>query len=290
MFGYLLAIGAALIFAVKETANKKLTEKTNVYIILWGTMLISLPFFALGIYFEGMPRIDPVFWLALGANTPLLIAANLLLIRGLQLSPFSLTLPFLSFTPLFMILTSFIMLGEFPNMWGVIGIILIPLGVFLLNSKHLRKGLWAPFHAIRSEKGSMLLIVVSLIWSITGNSDKIAIQNSSTFFYLFMITLMIAIIMTVIVWYKYHGHLKNEIKKTAYLLTIVGVTNTIALALQMIAIQKIIVPYVIAIKRAGLILGGIIIGAVYFKEKDFRYRIIGGLVMTVGVLMILLFH
>jgi len=52
--------------------------------------------------------------------------------------------------------------------------------------------------------------------------------------------------MTIIVWRRHRGHLRNEVQKAVSLLAVVGVTNAIVTTLQMITIQKIIVPYVIA--------------------------------------------
>lgn len=288
--GLFFAVIAAILFAVREGFTKQLTKKTNVYLIFWAATLLSSVVFFIGMLIEGMPVVRDVFWLALAANTPLFLVTSLLLIRAVQISPLSLTVPLLSFSPLFMLLTSWLMLGEFPTLWALVGIILIPLGAFLLNVKHLDKGILAPIKAIKSEKGSLYALAVAFIWSITSNSDKIAIQNSSTFFYLFTINLFITIILTLILIKKHGPMFIKEAKKNVSLLTATGIFYGSATAFQMLAIQETLVPYVIAIKRAGLILGGIIIGTIFFKEKDFRYRIIGGLVMTIGVLLILIFN
>lgn len=289
MVGFIYAITAALLFAIREGFNKKATQKINVYTIFWATTVIALPFFFIGLIIEGFPVINDLFWLALGANSALFLTTSLLLIRAVQVSPLSLTLPLLSFSPLFMLLTSWIMLGEFPNAGGVVGIVLIPFGAFMLNVKKISKGILAPIKALKSETGSKYALLIAVIWSITSNSDKIAIQNASTFFYLFSINLILAIVLTIIIITKYHGKFIKEAHKSLPLLVSIGVSYSIATSLQMLAIQKTLVPYVISIKRAGLVLGGIIIGTLVFKEKDFRYRIIGGIIMTIGVVLIILF-
>ena len=182
------------------------------------------------------------------------------------------------------------MINKVPNTWGIVGILLVPIGAFVLNHKKMQHGILAPFKAIGKEKGSLLAIGVAIIWSITANLDKIAINNASIMFYQFIISLSTAIFSTILLVIKHKQEFIHEVKENIWLFILIGILYGSAIGLQMLAIQKILVSYVIAIKRAGMILGGIVMGAIFFKEENFRQHLIGGLVMTVGVLLILLFH
>jgi len=288
--GFVWAIISAILHAIKEGVKKRLTKTTDILFILWAASVFSLPIFTVGLISEGMPEVTNNFWLAAAAFIPLFLISSLMLIKAEKISPLALTLPFLSLTPILMLLTSWIMINEVPSVWGIIGILLIPLGAFLLNIKHIDHGILAPLKAIGKEKGSLLAIGVAIIWSITANLDKIAINNSSIFFYQFIVSLSMAVFSSILLAIKHKGEFIREIKENIWLFILIGILFGSAIGLQMLAIQKILVSYVIAIKRASMVLGGIIIGGVFFKEKDFKYHLIGGLVMTAGVLLILLFH
>jgi len=290
MLGFIYAIICALLFPLSEAVKKRLTQKTNIYIIFWATTCLALPVYIVGTLVEGIPKIDATFWLALSAAAPLFLISSLILIKALQISPLSLTVPFLSFTPVFLILTSWIMLRELPNVYGVAGIILVAIGAFLLNAEKISHGILAPFKAIKTEKGSLYVLIVAAIWSITSNLDKICLQHSSPFFYLLMINLIISVFLTILLWLKYKNGLRDEINSNFKPFLLLGFNVGFATLFQMLAVQRILVSYTIAIKRAGLVLGGIIFGWLFFKEEKIRYRLIGGLVMVIGILLIILKH
>lgn len=290
MIGFTYAIVAALLFAVSEASKKYLTKKINIFFIFWAMTALALPVFIIGLSIDGIPEIDATFWLVLIFAVPLFLFSSLLLIKAEAISPLSLTVPYLSFTPVFLILTSWLLLKEMPNTYGIIGIILIVIGSFLLHAKDIKKGLSAPILAIKKEKGSLYVLVVAFIWAITSNLDKICVQHSSPNFYLFMINAFEAVILTIILLTKYRSSFKEEFKNNFKLLGILGLNIGLAALFQMLAVKQILVAYTIAIKRAGLVLGAVIFGYLIFKEKEFRYRLLAGLIMVAGVLLILFYH
>ena len=59
--------------------------------------------------------------------------ALLIFFKALKKLDLSLAIPLLSFTPIFMLLSSFILLGEFPSLLGILGMILVVSGIYVLN-------------------------------------------------------------------------------------------------------------------------------------------------------------
>jgi len=57
-----------------------------------------------------------------------------LLQRALQLSPLSLCVPYLAFTPMWLLVFSFFLVKEVPTLRGSVGVVVITLGAYLLNS------------------------------------------------------------------------------------------------------------------------------------------------------------
>ena len=56
-------------------------------------------------------------------------------------------------TPLFLLITSPIILGEFPGFLGVVGIVFIVAGSYVLHLKSHRNNFWDPFRCLIREKG-----------------------------------------------------------------------------------------------------------------------------------------
>eukprot|EP00798_Chlamydomonas_sp_ICE-L_P008149 gene8149-1402_t len=75
------------------------------------------------------------FTLAIISTSALLLYSKLLYQRALHLSPLSLTIPYLSFTPAFLIVTAFIFVGEVPSPSGVAGVSIVACGGYLLSSR-----------------------------------------------------------------------------------------------------------------------------------------------------------
>ncbi|MFA5135195.1 MAG: DMT family transporter [Patescibacteria group bacterium] len=289
MAGFLFAIVASVVFAIREGTNKKLTERMDVSVLVWASTLLSLVFFAIALAVEGMPEIEPSYWIIFPIAVASATTTSVLLIRAIQCSPLSLTLPFLSFSPAFMIFTSYIMLHELPNTWGIIGIGCIVVGSYLINLEKTRQGFLAPLKAIWHERGSFYALIVALIWSVASNIDKMALERSSAFFYLLTVNIGVLIPLTAYVLYT-RKRFVQQTKAHIGLLATVAALSSIGSTFQMLAIARILVPYVIAIKRGGTILGSIVLGKIFFHEKNIAYRLVGATAMIIGIIFILAFH
>lgn len=168
MLWFTLSLLTALAVSGRDLAIKSFAELKPLDIatleLLW-----SLPFLALGFLLVPAPALDGVFWEIFIFSLPLNFAAYFLYLYAIKISPLSLTVPFLSFTPLFMILTGFITLGETVNGWGGLGILAIAAGSYVLNFPLARQGLFKPFMV--AVKRSSILFSVFLSWLILKEGD-----------------------------------------------------------------------------------------------------------------------
>lgn len=128
-----LALIAGFSTASVDALSKKAFDQDDEYKLSWVRLAYSLPFFLLILAFVKIPKPDNIFFLAILVQLPLEIIATVLYMKAIKYSPLSLSVPFLSFTPIFLLLTSYILLGEIPGKLGFIGIILVCLGGYLLN-------------------------------------------------------------------------------------------------------------------------------------------------------------
>jgi len=215
------------------------------------------------------------------------IAAVLLYHKALSEGDISEVVPMLSFTPLFLLVSSPLLVGEFPSVYGVIGVLLLVAGSYLMNINNLKQGIIRPFRSLLKNKGTRYMLIVALMWSISANFDKIAITNSSVWQYAFTINVLITAGIATIVVAK--GKFSTEqIKMEKVNLLMVGLFTTAGFYVHMTALSLTLVAYVIAFKRMGGMIS-VVYGRVFLGEQNLRARLLGASLMFAGVLFILLF-
>jgi uncharacterized membrane protein len=282
IFALLTALSASIkdIFSKHGLKNANLNE----YIITWSLKFFSLILIIPLLIFTGIPSLGNYFWHALFIGGILNTIAALLYMKAIKNSDLSLTIPMTTFTPLFLLATSPIILHEFPSIYGLIGIILIVIGSYTLNIKEKHKGFLAPFKALLRNDGPKLMLTVAFIWSITSNIDKIGIKNSSPIFWVISNMIFWSILLSIIMIIKSKKSIKN-IPLNLKVLIPIGVFDGLAAITQMIAVNMTLVAYVISIKRTSSILS-VLSGYFIFKEKNIKERLLGVVIMVIGVIFI----
>lgn len=285
MLWILYSLLSAFSLATADTLSKKGLERADEYTIAWSRFLFSTPFLLILLFFIKIPEIDRTFWMSILLLLPLEISATILYIKAIKVSPLSLTIPFLSFTPLFLIFTSFVMLSEVPSLGGIIGIILIVTGAYTLNIDTLKRfgDLLEPFGAISKEKGSIYMILVAFIYSITSSLGKIAILHSSPIFFGVIYYITLAVAFTPLALRKAEGGLK--IRENLLNYGSIGLFIALMLIFHVFAIIQTDVAYMIAVKRTNLLFS-VIYGHLIFKEGRIKQRLLGSVMMLSGVSII----
>ena len=288
MSWFIYAFVCALSLATADALSKKsLDDNTDPYIVAWARTGYAAPFIAVIIPFINIPELDSVFFVITFLAVPLDIIAVLLYIRAIKVSPLSLTLPFLSLTPIFLIGTSYIILGEKPDKCGFIGIILVVIGAYLLNVHTISQGFLAPFMAIVKEKGSVLMIIVAFIFSIGACLGKIAVQHSSPAFFSVIYIFLLSLFLFIIVSFKSKQFLSKSISRPVPFVFI-GMLIAIMIVTHLKAISLIEVSYMISVKRLSILIG-VIYSVMFFNETNIKERFLGAAVMVSGIIMISVF-
>jgi len=287
MVWFIFAFLTAFFEATKDVFSKKSLEDIDEYVVAWSLPFFALPFLLPLLLFTKIPALGEQFWLALFTGGSLYAITLILYMRAIKSSDLSITVPMLTFTPLFLLITSPLIVGEFPSIFGLIGIFLIVTGSYLLNINKKSHGYFAPFKALLKEKGPRLMLVVAFIWSITSNIDKIGLQNSSPLFWVIAVDAFVALLMFPLCKSRGNGK-THQIHANLRALLKVGLFGGLTSVCQMTAISLTLVAYVISIKRTSAIMG-VLFGYLIFKEKGIRERLVGVVVMVLGVLFITVF-
>ena len=282
----LLSLTTALFESLRDVFNKKAGITIDPY-----TIACSLSFFTAVFLFplvlaKGIPSLGKYFWYSLLIDSVLNAIAYVLFIKAISLAELSKVAPLTSFTPLFLLFTSPILLGEFPNMMGLVGVLAIVGGAYLLNLQEGKKRWLEPLVGLMREAGPQLMLTVAFIWSLTSNLDKIGIQNSAPIIWVFSVYISITIILLPLVLLRQASSI-SQLRRSGKTLVTIGLLNAVTVASQMTALSLTLVAYVIAIKRTSTVFS-VIFGALIFQEQGFKARLLGTSIMLLGVIAIAL--
>ncbi|MEJ5304564.1 MAG: EamA family transporter [Ignavibacteria bacterium] len=278
-----LAFGVALFDSLKNVLAKHTLKDIDEYTVAWANSFFSAVFLIPILFFE-LPEIKPMFFVGLIVSGTLNILALIFFMKSIKSGDLSNTVPLTTLSPLLLLITSPIIVGEFPSFQGMLGMIAIVVGAYLLNFKQDQKDFLSPFRSIFSEKGPRYMLLVVLIWAITANFDKIGVVNSSPLFYSFSVQLYIGVLMLTVVIPRFVRN-PNPINRNLKSLIGVGFLSTLTIICHMLAISLTIVPYVISIKRTNSILS-VVFGRLFFKEGYMKERFSAAVLMFIGVLLI----
>ena len=228
------------------------------------------------------------FWLWVAALVPLEIAAMVLYMRAIRDHPLSLTLPYPAFTPVFVILTGYLLLGEQVSARGATGVLLVVAGAWLLNVQHARlrewRSWWAPLRAIFHEPGSRMMLAVALLYSLTSTMGKGAMQYMAPehFGAFYFVLLGIA---AVVLFALPQPRILHRVWRRPWAVLAVSLLNAGMVYTHFLALQLVEVAYMIAVKRTSLLFG-ILYGALLFGERRFGVHLMAGGLMLAGVFLI----
>jgi drug/metabolite transporter (DMT)-like permease len=235
--------------------------------------------------FTGLPL---AFWLWVGAIVPIEILAMLLYNRAIRDHPLSQTLPYMAFTPVFVTLTGYLLLGERVSAQGLGGILLVVAGAWLLNfhlaSWRARRSWISPLTHIFRHPGSLMMLGVALLYSITSVGCKGAMQYMEPELFGPFYFLLVGLTLVPLLRLGTPARLKRIWRKP---LPVLGTAALMGLMLisHFIALQRVEVAYMIAVKRTSLLFG-MLYGALLFKEAGLGGHLLAGVVMLGGVALI----
>ena len=283
-----LALLAALSESLKDLFSKQGLNHVQPHTAALAASAIAFPILlAFFLLTDELPSVGPQYATALLWGGLLNVIAFIQFMRALQASDLSLTIPFITFTPIFLLFTSPWLVGEFPELWGLIGIFFIVGGSYILSIQDSHIGFMDPFLAIVKQPGPRRMLSVAAIYSLTSNFDKIGVQHSSPLFWSLSINTFMFASLLIIFWVlpKPKAHLKQPFKLS--LLVLIGLFSALTLIAHNMALSLASVPAVIAIKRTSALLA-VLWGFLALRETNIQQRFLGTTLMVLGIALVTL--
>lgn len=248
----------------------------------------QIPIFLAWVLFSGQYRAQAGYFVPGLAAVSINLAANLMFVSALKSSPFSLTIPFLSFTPIYVTLLAIPLVGEYPTPLQVAGILIAVFGALNLNlAAQEGMSLNKMWQAFRREKGSVLMTGVALLWSINSSLDKLAVAQASVPFHALVQVVGICAGLTPVLIKRGQLPQLRRAGGSAGLLLAAILFCAAALALELTVIQTAPLRVVAILKRVVELNLALIIGYFIFQEAITPRKAAAIALMALGIAAIL---
>lgn len=280
--GRILASPLVNVFQKKLT-NRDVSPELIVSLSYLFFVILSIPVF---IYLKPFD-LPGEFWLYISLLGVFDIFGNMFLVKSLSTIDLSVFGPLNSYKPIFAIIFSIILLGEIPTFWGSLGVVVIIGGSYFLNYKE--SGEAYSVMGFFKNRGIIFRFLAIGLTAIAAVFSKKAILLSSP-----LITLMywsvIGWPVSVMLVMKLKLNWKSELEQIMKHKGNFGFLFLSFLALQfftLLAFEKIFVGYSLALFQVSSLIS-VLFGVLFFKERNIKYRLLGALIMVIGVILIAL--
>lgn len=275
----LAAVGTAAREVLIKRARRAVDEFAVVFFVACGAGALLLP---PALASGAAPREG--FWPALVASGTINAVAALLIARAVHRSDLSLVAPLKSLTPLFMLGTAPLLIGEYATPVGVAGVVVIVAGAYLLSEPE-DSGILAPYRALFQDAGAREMLVVAVIFSVSAVVDKVGVQASGPFTWAAALNLFVAAAVGPVVLIRRATRGVPLLAGARRDVAGAAAVTAVALAAQMAAITMTAAAYVIAVKRTS-VLFAVLAGGVFFQERATRRRAVAAIIMIAGFALV----
>jgi drug/metabolite transporter (DMT)-like permease len=283
-----LAFAAAAGWSLYDLLRKLLADRLPALTLVALVTLGALPPLALWTLAAGDWRIGPGY-LAPGLLSVVLnVVANLAYFRALQLSPLSVTLPLLSLTPAFTALLAAPLLGERLTPTAAAGVVLVVAGALGLHvGRAGGRGARALLAGLARERGSLLMALVALCWSVTLLLDKVALRHAAPVLHALVLHAGVAAAAVALLAGRRQLGSLSGARGLLPLLAATVLCGAVTITVQLAAIRGMEVALVETVKRGVGAALALAWGRAFFAEPLTAAKLGGVGLMIAGVVLLL---
>lgn len=290
---FLFALLSALIYALRGVLEKRVLGHTDQFILGAGIRLYALPFFFAPFLIKPDLFINPLdlpwkFWLAVVVvslvSTPI---ETLFYYRALKKEEASFIIPLLGLIPVITTLLALVVLKEHLSLLGLVGILMVVFGVYVLKIGHAKDGLLSPLKHLVGNPAVQMMSVVVMLQAVSWLLDKMGIVHANIFMYALANYCLVSIVLIIIAKIYAPDSMSQLVSKRKPL-SVLGTVVASYTLLNFAALSIGNVGYVSAVRSSSAFFA-IVFGLLFLKEKDLRAKLLAGMIIVCGLLLIKLF-
>ena len=276
-----LILASALLHAVWNTLVKESGgEEAFMWLMTLASLLTLLPLFLLllpGIRFplEALPYLllsgllQALYYCFLG--------------RAYGVGDLSFVYPIARSSPLMLLILSPLILHEEVSIFGVLGILFITLGLYILHLPGLR----GPLRPLRSlNRASVLALLAALSTALYSLVDKVGVLRVGPLLYAFWLDPFSALMLTPIVAMRW-SRVRETAERWMPRIILSGTLMRLSYLMVLIAMPLAQVSYLIGLRQLSVVIGSLI-GVGMLGERHGAIRLLGSTLIFLGAFLIAL--
>jgi len=286
-----LSIVLVLISALIHSSWNFFTKRGNwpleffFWVFFWG-VLLYLPFFVgFGVFPSFLTHSTLKLWGLTTSSGFFETIYFVCLVEAYRGGDLSLVYPISRSAPLFTQIWAIFFIGEILSGGGILGIVLVMIGLFVISLKNFRLEHLIPQSNRFTSRPHVLALAAAVASSIYSVIDKVGVQILHPVFYIWLINLWMTIFTGLYLILRREVAFLKIWKEWKKEILIIAILQNSAYLLVLMAMQMSKVSYVVAFRQVGAIFGAGM-GIFLLRESHWKTRITGALILTFGLLLI----
>lgn len=290
MTWFAIALLSAFLSAFAAITQKKVLFNIGAlefsFLLSLVNLLFSIPFF----FFIDYGTINSYNLTILFIKSVIGVGAFFCVMLSLKNLEISNALPLLALTPGFIAVFAFIFLGESLNLQEVIGLAILIIGTYLLESQKVKE-IFYPFSVFLKSKYHRFVVLALLLFTASSILDKLLLVKlklspvSLTAFQHIYFAILFSVIYSI--FEKRNEPVTRHISKSNFgWIALISILTIGYRFTQVAAIGMASVALVLAVKRTS-VFWATIVGGKIFSDKDLLKRSIAAILVLIGAILIL---
>ncbi len=276
IFAFLLVILSAVLHALWNFATKKVSG--NICVLYIGLLLACIIYVPFVLAFASSELFTP-------AAFPYILATGIIhtiyffaLSKAYNYGEISTVYPIARGTGIAgTALVASVLLQETLSLFGIIGILSIILGTFLIGLKHGDR----KYHSV----GLLFALVVGVMIASYSIVDKLGVGIMNPLVYLYSLILLTTIFLTPYIMIRERAELKNAWRKFKKYSMIIGIGSAGTYLIILYVFRLAHVSYVVSVRELAVAIGALF-GFTFLHEQHPKRKIVGIICIVLGLIMI----
>ena len=286
-----VAILFVLLSALFHSAWNFLSKRGNwplefyFMVFLSGTLFYIPIFIMLGACPFPTGSIDQKLWLFSSLSGFVQTVYFICLIKAYRVGDLSLIYPISRSYPLLTQIWATLLIGEILSIQGAIGILLVTFGIFVMFMRNLRSRSVMPEPNPLNSRIYLYAFAAVLTGSFISLIDKVGLQLTRPIYYTWFINFWMAVYTGGFILFRKGGALAKIWQDSKREILVIAALQNLSYFSFMMALQMSKVGYAVAFRQVGVLFGAIM-GVLFLKERHWKTRMAGALILALGLVLI----
>lgn len=252
------------------------------YVFSWWMKLFELLLYLpLSLYLFATGDIQIAGWMIVLLSGIVHFVYWMLLSSSYTYADLSLVYPIARSAPLFVALLAVLFFDEHLSTIGIIGILSVMGGVYLLTIGGSRFNSWSIFR----NKGVIFAFLTALAVTAYSLIDKQGAQFFPPTLYVWLENAVSLIPLSSIIFHSKRDKILPEWRENKWIILISGFLGLLSYSLIILVMQTFQVSYVVAIRQVSVVFG-VILGGTILHEKNMKKRLLASIMIFIGLFLI----